>query len=72
MVIAQEGRCAICETPAELVVDHCHESSRVRALLCGTCNIGLGQFKDEPARMRAAADYIETYQALASAESRTA
>lgn len=63
MVMAQEGRCAICELPAELVVDHCHNSTKVRALLCGTCNSGLGHFKDDPARMRAAAAYIEHHRA---------
>lgn len=62
MVLAQEGRCAICELPAELVVDHCHDSKKVRALLCGTCNSGLGHFKDDPARMRAAAVYIEQHR----------
>lgn len=62
MVLAQEGRCAICERPMELVVDHCHESNRVRALLCSTCNTGLGHFKDDPAQLRAAALYIESHR----------
>lgn len=64
MVLVQEGRCDICELPAELVVDHCHDTKNVRALLCGICNAGLGQFKDDPARMRAAADYIERHRAV--------
>jgi hypothetical protein len=62
MVIAQLGQCAICGRQADLVVDHCHDSQRVRALLCTTCNSGLGHFKDDPARMRAAADYIERHR----------
>lgn len=62
MVLAQEGRCAICNRPAELVVDHCHSSGNVRELLCGTCNSGLGHFKDDPIRMRAAATYIEKHR----------
>lgn len=62
MVLAQEGRCAICELPAELVVDHCHDSGAVRALLCSTCNSGLGHFKDDPVRMRAAASYIDQHR----------
>lgn len=65
MVLAQEGRCDICGLPAELVVDHCHTSKDVRALLCGICNTGLGHFKDEPARMRAAAEYIERHRRAA-------
>ena len=62
MVIAQLGCCAICGDQCELVVDHCHESVRVRELLCSTCNSGLGHFKDDPARLRAAADYIERHR----------
>jgi hypothetical protein len=72
MVIAQSGRCAICDLPSDLVVDHCHTAQRVRELLCSTCNSGLGHLKDDPARLRAAAAYIEKHQALADAEPRTA
>lgn len=45
MVIAQSGRCAICDRMTNLVTDHCHESGRVRELLCSNCNSGLGHFK---------------------------
>jgi hypothetical protein len=31
----------------------------VRALLCHHCNVSLGRFKDDPALLRAAADYLE-------------
>lgn len=44
--VAQGGRCAICrEVKSKLVVDHCHESGRVRALLCIGCNVGLGHYE---------------------------
>jgi hypothetical protein len=62
MVIAQLGCCAICGRQVDLVVDHCHETKLVRDLLCGTCNSGLGHFKDDPSRLRAAADYIEKHR----------
>jgi hypothetical protein len=61
---AQKGRCAICgRDPGELLlhVDHCHTTGRVRALLCSKCNIALGQADDNPARLRAMADYLETH-----------
>ena len=66
MLAAQDGRCAICGTTdpggrwgTRFAIDHCHETNRVRGLLCGRCNVMLGNAKDEPARLRAAADYLE-------------
>lgn len=62
MALAQEYRCAICDTHAEnFHVDHCHATGRVRQLLCSTCNWGLGSFMDDPARLRAAAEYVERH-----------
>jgi hypothetical protein len=58
----QRGRCAICqEKPDErgLVVDHCHESGDVRALLCNACNTLLGMARDDIGRLRAAIRYLE-------------
>lgn len=43
----------------KLVVDHCHDTGINRGVLCSNCNVALGQFKDDPALMRRAADYIE-------------
>lgn len=60
---AQNGVCAICRgsctTGKRLAVDHCHESGKVRGLLCGSCNTSLGKFKDSPDLLRRAADYVE-------------
>lgn len=38
--------------------DHDHGSGRARAWLCGPCNGGLGSFGDNPAILRAAAEYL--------------
>lgn len=62
MLEQQGGKCAICGNDTRLEVDHCHDTGRVRGLLCGGCNRGIGMFGDAPARMRAAADYIERHQ----------
>lgn len=42
MVEEQDGRCAICGEQRKLSVDHCHETGRVRGLLCVPCNGWLG------------------------------
>lgn len=60
---AQGGVCALCGGPCssgqQLAVDHCHTTNRVRGLLCGSCNLGLGKFRDAPVLLRLAADYLE-------------
>lgn len=69
---AQCYSCAICGklngedlhrpgVPKELAVDHCHRTGAVRGLLCSDCNHALGQFKDDPALLRRAADYVEAH-----------
>lgn len=44
--------------PFRLLVDHCHNSTTVRGLLCGKCNKALGGFRDSPELLMAAARYI--------------
>lgn len=63
MVSAQEGRCAICRRSFQGTknthVDHNHSTGRVRALLCGNCNRGIGMFDDQPDILLAAIDYLQ-------------
>ena len=62
MVKQQNNCCAICgKSPDEnkrLSVDHCHVSGKVRGLLCGSCNLGLGCFSDNPDSLLKAVEYL--------------
>lgn len=59
MLVARNGVCAICRAAPTQHVDHDHATGAVRALLCFTCNGGLGQFRDDPSLLRLAAFYLE-------------
>lgn len=60
MVEDQRGGCAACgATGKQLHVDHDHATGRVRALLCGGCNVALGQCHEDPERLRSLALYAE-------------
>lgn len=45
MLENQNTRCAICQHTKKLVVDHCHNTGKVRGLLCTGCNIKLAFFE---------------------------
>lgn len=61
-MLAQHSVCAICGTAnwgrKGPVVDHDHTTGRVRGILCGHCNMGLGRFRDNPDTLRMALEYL--------------
>jgi len=65
MVKEQDGKCAICKSTdpktrhGHFCIDHCHQSKKIRGLLCGPCNFMLGNAFDIPERLRAGAAYLE-------------
>lgn len=46
------------ESEKNLVIDHSHQSGRIRGMLCNSCNKGLGFFRDNPALLERASDYV--------------
>ncbi len=62
---AQDGKCKLCgreerTKQRRLAIDHCHETLKVRGLLCHHCNTGLGNFKDDIELLRNAIAYLES------------
>lgn len=60
----QNGKCAICDRVSPLSVDHCHQSKKVRGLLCGSCNRGLGLFGESIESLKNAIVYLKKHKEL--------
>lgn len=59
MLQEQNHSCLICQKQLDDPhVDHCHDTNRVRGLLCDPCNRGLGFFKHNPELLKRAAGYL--------------
>jgi hypothetical protein len=61
MFAVQDGQCAICREGKAEHVDHDHLTGAVRALLCFTCNVALGNVKDRLDILESAADYLHEW-----------
>lgn len=64
---AQGGLCAICKRPpitkaSRLSVDHCHETGKVRGLLCTRCNTGIGMLNDSIEYVESALIYLVSHK----------
>jgi hypothetical protein len=70
LILDRQGdKCAICGLKPEkmtLNADHDHRTGYLRGFLCLRCNKGLSLFLDNPAFLRAAADYLYSYPAAAA------
>ena len=65
---SQNNLCAICGSPPKparqgceplLHVDHCHETNKVRGLLCQKCNMAIGLLSDNPFFLLKAVKYLQ-------------
>lgn len=62
----QGGVCAICGNPPKnerrcLAVDHCHDTDKIRDLLCNPCNSMLGHCRESIATLKSAIAYLEKW-----------
>jgi len=70
MLLAQNGVCAICFKPETsvvngkikpLAVDHCHNSEKIRGLLCARCNQAVGLFGEDINVLSNAIEYLRKH-----------
>jgi hypothetical protein len=65
LLTVQGGVCAGCQSPStnekrtkNFCVDHDHKTGKIRGLLCGPCNRGLGYLHDSPELLERLAAYV--------------
>jgi hypothetical protein len=67
-LLAAAPTCAICgrawgsSRDRQPVIDHDHTTGKIRGVICGACNIGIGHFDDNPNRLVRAAAYLRRVQ----------
>lgn len=67
--INQNFSCAICKLDNQkLCIDHCHTTGKVRGLLCGSCNRGIGLLKENISTLNNAVRYLINSKLAASKE----
>lgn len=64
MLEDQQGQCLVCGATESylghrLAIDHCHTTGKIRGLLCKSCNVGLGNFRDSVELLTNAISYIK-------------
>lgn len=71
LLVKANNKCEICGRKSDqdnpitkgktitLCVDHCHDTSKIRGMLCKACNSGIGYLKDSTELLRKAILYLE-------------
>jgi len=73
LIKQQDFKCASCGSHIEFtksqgpskhsaVVDHCHSSGKVRGILCGSCNLLIGNAHESIHNLESAIEYLKKYQ----------
>jgi hypothetical protein len=67
LLAKQNGCCAICGTTEpkdgrRFAVDHCHDTGKIRGILCRPCNSAIGYLNDDYQTILRAAAYLEASQ----------
>jgi len=64
MLESQGGGCALCHRPPSrkisLHIDHDHKTGRIRGLLCGSCNNGIGLLQEDEEVLLRALDHVRS------------
>lgn len=65
MVLDRKGCCDICQSQSKgrgnLHIDHCHQTGKLRGLLCMNCNVVLGLVYDKSEILNSAINYINKH-----------
>jgi len=62
MLEKQNNVCAICykmnKNGKRFIIDHCHQTGRVRGLICHNCNVGIGLLGEDRTILSSAINYL--------------
>ena len=63
MIEAVNGKCEICGATCSfnghrLAIDHDHKTGQIKGILCKACNVGLGNFQENPVLLKRAIEYL--------------
>lgn len=65
ILVDQNNSCKLCMKPfgkvltTKLHVDHCHETNKIRGILCMPCNVALGMLGDNEEGLTRALSYVK-------------
>ena len=57
---SQNNSCKICRKDKPLIVDHCHETGKIRGLLCSRCNSSIGLVDENIETLESAIEYLKS------------